>query len=67
MLDRRRAATTGTPSMTTLPQGTWAALLHSVSSRRAIAALDVQDQITKASSPNATATRRFAGSSTASS
>ena len=24
MLGRRRAATTGTPSVTTLPQGTWA-------------------------------------------
>jgi hypothetical protein len=42
-------------------------LLHSVRSRRAEAAADVQDQITRASSSNATVSRRFAGSSTASS
>jgi hypothetical protein len=41
------------------------ALLHSVKSRRAEAALDVQDQITRASSSKATVSRRFAGSSTA--
>jgi hypothetical protein len=41
------------------------ALLHSVRSRRAEAALDVQDQITRASSSNATVTRRFCGASTA--
>jgi hypothetical protein len=43
------------------------ALLHSVRSRHAEAAADIQDQITRASSSNATVSRRFAGSSTASS
>jgi hypothetical protein len=41
--------------------------LHSVSSRRAEAAADAQDQMTMASSLNATVSRRFACSSTASS
>ena len=44
-----------------------AVLLHSVRSRHAEAVADVQDQITRASSWNATASHRFAGSSTASS
>ena len=44
-----------------------AALLHSVRSWRAEAAADIQNQITMASSWNATVRRRFAGSSTASS
>jgi pimeloyl-ACP methyl ester carboxylesterase len=44
-----------------------AALLHSVRSRRAEASTAVQNQITRASSSNATVSRRIAGSSTASS
>jgi hypothetical protein len=43
------------------------ALLHSVRSRRAEASTAVQNQITSASSSNATVSRRIAGSSTASS
>jgi hypothetical protein len=44
-----------------------AALLHSVRSRRAEASTAIQNQIIKASSSNATVSRRIAGSSTASS
>ena len=43
------------------------ALLHSVGSRRVEASTAVQNQITRASSSNATVRRRIAGSSTASS
>jgi hypothetical protein len=50
-----------------IPWGARRALLHSVSSRRAEAAADAQDQMTMASSLNATVSRRFACSSTASS
>jgi phosphate/sulfate permease len=43
------------------------ALLHPVRSRRAEASTAIQNQITRASSSNATVSRRIAGSSTASS